>query len=125
MDYNKTTHLILGQLSEVRLNYIEEYHVINESFLTIDQIVKKNQLNYGVVKIVLASLQANEEIKLFNSQNDFDSSGYRITNKGMQAYGDKKYPRLKIERLRATWSFYFSIASLIVSIIAIFIAAWE
>ena len=122
MNYNKTKHLILEQLLEVRLNYVEEYSSLRESFLTIDQLVKKKKLDYDVVKVILASLLVNEEINFYKSANDFDSSGYMITNKGVYAYEDEKYLRIKTERSRATWSFYLSIASFIGSIIAILIA---
>lgn len=122
MNYNKTKHLILEQLLEERLNYIEEYSGLRDSFITIDQIVKKKQLNYDVVKVILASLSANEEINFYNSENEFDSSGYMITNKGVFAYEDEKYLRIKTERSRANWSFYLSIASFIISILAILLA---
>ena len=122
MNYYKTKHSILGLLLDVHLNYMDEYHVINESFLTIDQVVKKTNLKYDIVKVILSSLSANEEIKFHNSLNEFDLSGYRITNNGVFAYEDEKYLRIKIERSRATWSFYLSIASFIGSIIAIVIA---
>ncbi|GAA6769453.1 hypothetical protein [Flavobacterium sp. CGRL2] len=121
MNYNKTKHSILKLFLEVKLNYIEEYHEFREAFLTIDQIVKKKNLDYDVVKVILASLSANEEIKLqnLNVDNEYSFLGYAITNKGVFAYEDKKYLRIKTERSRANWSFAVSIASFAVSLIAI------
>lgn len=77
------------------------------------------------MKLILASLLANEEIKFNNSINEDGSSGYAITNKGVFAYEDEKYLRIKIERSRASWSFIISIISFLVSLVAIFLTIQE
>ncbi|MFH6988660.1 hypothetical protein ACHRVW_13035 [Flavobacterium collinsii] len=122
MNHLKIKHSILRLLSELRLNYIEDYHSIRDTFLTTDQIVKNQNLPNDVVRTIIASLLANEEIKIYSSGNNFDASGYSITNKGLFAYEDKKYLRTESERLRTNLSFYISVASLIGSIIAIFVS---
>jgi len=119
MDYNKTKHKVLKLFVKGKLDYIEEYHNIREFYLTIDEVVKKEKLSYDVVKLILASLLANEEIKFNNSINEDGCSGYTITNKGVFAYEDEKYIRIKTERSRASWSFIISIVSFLVSLVAI------
>ncbi|WP_433831335.1 hypothetical protein [Flavobacterium anhuiense] len=122
MNYLKTKHSTLGILANLDLNYIEELHGVRDTFLTIDQIVKKQNLSYDQVKIIMSSLLANEEIRYYNSGNNFDASGYSITNKGIFAYEDKKYLRIATERVRTNWSFYISLVSFCGSIIAIIIS---
>ncbi|MBW8360732.1 MAG: hypothetical protein K0M56_00945 [Kaistella sp.] len=120
MNYSKNKHFVLGLLLETKLNFVEEYHEFRELLLSTDQIVKKSKLNFDDVKIILASLLGNEEIKFSTDEND--RSGYQITNKGVSAYEDEKYLRIRKERSRATWSFFLSIASFVGSVIAILIA---
>lgn len=55
-----------------------------------------------------------------DGENQF--SGFEITNKGVFAYEDEKYLRIRTERSRSTWSFFISIASFLGSLIAILIA---
>lgn len=122
MNYNKVKHKVLKLFLEVRLNFIEEYHDARESLLTVDIIAKKQKLDYDTVRVIIASLSANQEIKLNNLGPDYDFSGYSITNAGIYAYEDEKYLRVKTERSRATWSFIISIVSFLLSVFAVLLA---
>jgi hypothetical protein len=125
MNYNKAKHQVLKLLLDVKLNFIEEYHDDREALLTLDDIVKKQKLDYDTIKVILASLSANQEIRFHTFYPEYDFSGYLITNSGIYAYEDEKYLRIKTERSRAFWSFIISIISFLLSIFAILIAIQE
>ncbi|MDQ1165697.1 hypothetical protein [Flavobacterium sp. SORGH_AS_0622] len=125
MNYNNAKHKVLKLFVKVKLDYIEEYHLTREFYLTIDEVVKKEKLSYDVAKLILASLLANEEIKFNNSIDEDGYSGYAITNKGVFAYEDKKYLRIRIERSRSSWSFIISIVSFLISLVAILLTICE
>lgn len=108
MNYNKAKHKVLQLFLDVRLNFIEEYHDVRESLLTVKIIAKKQKLDYDTVRVTIASLSANQEIKLHNLGFEYDFSGYSITNSGIYAYEDEKYLRLKTERNTSNLEFYYS-----------------